>query len=137
MGFPKDAPVLDHNRVVQMGVDPLTNYFPACLTPIDPSQPVPQFQLDAFARATSVGGTTDGPSMPPCPAEFLSGGRVLWRYGDGPDPEAAATERDNVAAWTLHGAINAGMAVFSYLSDPTAFDPEHPAPYYSECQLLP
>ena len=132
-GYPQDAPVLDHNKRRQLGVNSESNFFPACYI-VRTGDEMSQATLDQFQKSTSADGVI---GMPPCPDRFIRGGKRLWQYSDDQDEEAAAASNDRIKEWTIGGAINTGMSVFSYLSDRTAFDPDHPAPYYNECQLLP
>lgn len=125
--YPADASVLDHNSVVQPRMTP-DNYYPACL--IRPSATDSPEVLAAFARSTN--------GMPVCPEKFVAdASQELWGYEQANgDPERRAEAIDRMREWALRGAINAGMAVFSYLRSPD-FNPAHPQPYYNECQLLP
>ncbi len=128
--YPADAPVLDHNRVVQMGVhtaygdpDHPMNLYPACLRAPDPS-------AAAWLATKDVRTKTQ---MPDCPTELFANGTVLWQASAAPDQ--VDPQIDNVNRWALRGAIAAGMSVFTYLE--TGGAQSVVAPYYNECQLLP
>jgi len=122
--YPANAPVLDHNRGLQMGVHPDKNYFAACLAaPVNPTDE----QNATVARFQALTN-----NMPFCDDLFLKQGRVMWSNESGTD----ADELDNIKEWSLRGAIAAGMSVFSYLRSADLAH-QNPKPYYNECQLLP
>jgi len=126
-GYPPNAPVLDDNRVQQMGVSP-TNHYPACLDASDKTAVA--WLADKPIRTTT--------HMPDCPPQFLANtNAVLWRYVDLQfgDDTLKAQQADNMLNWELRGAIATGMTVFSYLQSGGAQMPVKP--YYNECQLLP
>ena len=54
----------------------------------------------------------------------------------GYNPTKAAAETDNMREWSVHGAINAAMSVFSYLETADLAHNKLP-PYYNQCELLP
>jgi mono/diheme cytochrome c family protein len=123
-GYPSTAPVLDHRPVVVNGVNPTTNYYPACVRmPTDPRDVswLQQTRLWTFYK------------MPPCPAEFLQNGKLMWH--DSGTPDEVDQWRENTARWDLRGAIAAGMSVFSYLYSAGGAQMEV-KPYYNQCQLL-
>jgi hypothetical protein len=121
--YPATAPVWDQAKRVQVGVR-ADNLYPACLDP-----------------ALIPPATLSNIRMPPCPTDFLTNGKVMWRHVGlsirfpGDDQEAF---RDNVEAWKLRGGIATGMAVFSYLQQRVT-DPSlsRMPPYYDQCELLP
>ena len=122
-GYPSTAPVLDHQRNVVNGVNPATNYYPACVKmPTNPSD-------IAFLQQTRLWMLY---KMPPCPAEFIANGKVMW--SDNGTSDQVSEWYDNMARWSLRGAIATGMSVFSYLSAGGA--QMAIKPYYNQCQLL-
>jgi mono/diheme cytochrome c family protein len=127
--FPTDAPVWDHTWHMQPRLSP-DNFYPAC---VDPRLPTKSVKVDV--------------PLPPCPVDFLTKGKVLWRndgtvgalnvatHGNLP-PDDKDAMADNVTTWKLKGAIATGMSVFSYLRDRLSKG-THLAPYYDQCELLP
>jgi hypothetical protein len=129
--YPADAPVLDHNRALQMGVHtayvdaahPVANYYPACMKA--PSPAAAAYLLDKPVRTTV--------HMPDCPPELFANGTPIWVSNAAADQ--VDSQKDNANRWALRGAIAAGMSVFTYLESGGAESVVPPA--YNECQLLP
>jgi mono/diheme cytochrome c family protein len=130
--YPPDAPVLDHNKVIQMGVhtsygDPTypINYYPACLI-------APPPDAAAYLASRPIRTITH---MPDCPPALLANGKALWKVTD----DTNGPDSDNVNRWALRGAIAAGMSVFNYLQTSlmaATGGQAIVAPAYNECQLL-
>jgi hypothetical protein len=135
VGYPSSAPVLDHNKVVRTGIT-ADNYYPACLQKAGDTVQGESATIDPPPDA--VQRFVSNVPLPPCPAEFLANGKPMWINLANSATSAEPEEIDKMRAWTLHGAINAGMSVFSYLQM-SAPDLVHQGakPYYNECQLLP
>jgi hypothetical protein len=133
--FPADGWVWDHNQNLRKnGVTP-DNYYPACLKA--PKDFLPREEL-AFSSpipdddAAFLQFRSGASVMPICPSDFIKHGElVMWS-----DIQTTPEQIENLRKWSLAGAINAGMSVFSYLE---AADLSHNTiqPYYNECQLLP
>ena len=120
--YPATGQVWDQNKKVRTGVT-TDNYFPTCLDP----KPFGAVTDQAFqAMVARVG-------MPLCDSAFLQKkDLLLWdRYVAPVD-----TQVDAMHEWSLRGAINAGMSVFSYLEAYNLSLHSLP-PDYNECQLLP
>jgi mono/diheme cytochrome c family protein len=133
--FPSDGHVWDHNMVERTnGVTP-DNYYPTCLK--DPADLLPGEDV-RFPRVSTTDEAyrrfrkTVASVMPICPSEFIKHAElIMWS-------DVAPTDQqvENLRKWSLGGAINAGMSVFSYLEKADlAHNPIQP--YYNECQLLP
>jgi len=128
--YPADAPVLDHNQVVQIGVHtdyadtthPL-NFYAACLK-------APDAGGAAYLADKPIRTKTH---MPDCPPALFANGKAMWTRGALDDQIVPQSE--SVDRWALRGAIAAGMSVFSYLQSGGAQSVVAPA--YNECQLLP
>jgi mono/diheme cytochrome c family protein len=124
-GYPSNAPVGDQNtdttKVSQMGIQPETNFFPACLDP---------------TTAADLVNTRAGHYLPACPAAFIANRKqLLWTDLQGTTEAEGATFELNITRWRLRGAISTGMTVFSYLQAGGAQTVL--PPNYNECQLLP
>jgi len=117
--YPSDAPILDQNKVVQKGIRPKENIYPACFQP--PSDP------DAAAWAAGTAIKTKF-QMPDCPPAFLQDQSKVMATRLDP------AKGDNVARWSLRGGIATGMSVYSYLRSGGAQGQLRP--YYNQCQLL-
>ncbi len=128
--FPSDGHVWDQNMVERRnGVTP-DNYYPACLKNPDDVLPGELFPISSSdARFDTM---KKGANMPICPSEFIKHHElIMWS-----DLTATDEQVENMRKWSLAGAINAGMSVFSYLEKADlAHNPIQP--YYNECQLLP
>ena len=121
--YPTTGQVWDQNKNVRTGVTP-DNYFATCLDP----KPVGNVSAQAFQDVVDrIGG------MPTCDPSFLQRTDLLvWDRLVTP----VDAQIDAMREWSLRGAINAGMSVFSYLEKNNLS--LHPLPpYYTECQLLP
>ena len=132
--YPPNAPVLDQNRVVQMGVH-------AAYT-ADQSQPMNFYPACLKADSAAVAWLADKPirtktHMPDCPPELFANGKAMWH--DHPSDAEIQPMIDNINRWSLRGAIAAGMSVFTYLEH--VFQSNGTLnivnPAYNECQLLP
>jgi mono/diheme cytochrome c family protein len=132
--YPATAPVLDQNRVVQMGVH--TAYT------ADQSQPMNFYPACLKADSAAAAWLADKPirtktHMPDCPPELFANGKAMW-HDHSSDAEIQPMI-DNITRWSLRGAIAAGMSVFTYLEhvfqSNGALNVVNPA--YNECQLLP
>jgi hypothetical protein len=129
-GYPATADVLDQDKVVQKGIHPEKNLYPACFyAPSDPDEA-------AWVAGTAIRTKLH---MPDCPAGFVQDPKkpiqgnppsnLMWKRLFQTDDM-----KDNVARWSLRGGIATGMAVFSYLQ--TGGAQRHIQPYYNQCQLL-
>jgi len=131
--YPADAPVLDHNMVVQVGVHTAygddahpINYYPACLRAPEPAGAT--YLADKDIRTKM--------HMPDCPPELFANGKPLWTYASSADQ--AQVQADNAVRWSLRGAIAAGMSVFTHLDNTLGSGQATVVgPAYNECQLLP
>jgi len=130
--YPADQAVWNHRQVAVSGVTP-DNYYPACFQ--EPTSPLPGEAspyegIGAGELATLRARLT----MPACPPAFLRHPETLMWYGLSPTDDQV----DAIKEWELHGAINAGMSVFSYLkANRDKLVNNSLPPYYSECQKLP
>jgi mono/diheme cytochrome c family protein len=130
--YPSDQPVWDQRQVPANGVTP-NNYYPACLQ--EPASPLPG-ELNPYSNISTdeLAALRARLTMPPCPPAFLHHAESLMWYG--PNPSDA--QMDAIKEWTLRGAINAGMSVFSYLKANRDKLVQNNLPaYFNECQKLP
>ena len=129
--YPATAAILDHNLVVQMGVNGNTNFQPACV--------IPDVVGSKAGDATQTFQSWS--HMPACPDAFLANPKTrkmqarVERVADG----ASFTEKyfyDDEQRWVVNGAANAGFAVFSYLKKADLAN-NKPKPFYNECPTTP
>jgi mono/diheme cytochrome c family protein len=120
--YPTNGQVWDQNRVVRTSGVTADNYFPTCLDATAIGS-IPAAALQAMI--TRVG-------MPVCDSTFLTHKELLlWDRH-----QSTPVQVDTMREWSLRGAINAGMSVFSYL-EANSLSLKPLPPYYNECQLLP
>lgn len=123
--------VWDHNQHVRHdGVTP-DNYYPACLSPgpIGSSGTAVDPALLAALEARS--------KLPLCDPGFLQHQElIMWNAQDAENASRSAAETDAMREWSVHGAINAAMSVFSYLETADLAHNQLP-PYYDQCERLP
>ena len=118
-GYPAGADVLDQNKMVQKGIRPKENIYPACFQA--PDEP----EAAAWVAGTAIKTKYH---MPDCPPAFLQDQSKVMSTRLDP------AKGDNVARWSLRGGIATGMAVYSYLRSGGA--QTQLKPYYNQCQLL-
>lgn len=114
VGYPSDAPVGNNHGKVVTGVTP-DNLTPWCL--LKPTDPAQITIAEQYVAAHAV----DGQPLPFCPESLLA-------------PENQWQDAD-VKRWARRGAMNAGLAVFSYI-DALAHGQVTAQPKYDECEKL-
>jgi mono/diheme cytochrome c family protein len=107
--YPAGVPVGNESGGVDPSLD-AANEWPWCVS-------VPQAYLDA------------NPGLPVCPDSALQAAQTCTTMTGGDCFDNAAANK-----WAVHGAINAGMAVFLYVK---SIENTGPAPDYNQCNLLP
>ena len=116
-------PVMDHHGNVATGID-ATNLLPLCVA--KPSDATQKGYADAALAAQKVNGN----QIPYCPDGIVqSANQLQWVVS----PQG--TDFVDGRKWAARGAINAALAVFSYLDD-IERNPSHRKPLYNQCNLL-
>lgn len=137
-GYPADAPVMDHRGLIENGVTP-SNQAPWCLAPLASTENEDtRAQYERYRRDFGVGGQL----VPVCPEPLLE-----LDFGRGGEEEIEGVTRGiptlgkyqlsalDQRNWALRGAINAGFAVFTYVSDLTKGLVKPPLDY-DRCEQL-
>jgi hypothetical protein len=129
-GYPADAPVMDHLGARAVGIS-TSNEAPWCVIrvpePLGGNDPNWNAHMDAYYS---------GYGLAICPDALLvadatraadeATGQHLGKY------ELSAAD---IRTWTQHGAVNAGMAVFTYLRELTQGRAQ-PVVEYDQCERL-
>lgn len=115
-------PVLDHHGNVTAGIKP-DNYVPVCVR--KPSDDKQRAAADAVLAASKLNGN----QIPYCPDALVDPMNQLQYTNDG-DYDFTDGRK-----WAARGAVNAALAVFSYL-DEIERDPSKRKPLYNQCNLL-
>jgi mono/diheme cytochrome c family protein len=133
--FPANGQVWDHNQQLRNnGVTP-DNYYPACLEDPNAAPAIPGEFRDPQRSPSpdALAALLNKLKMPLCDQAFLQHGELIMWAEFLPQTDS---QTDRMREWSLQGAINAGMSVFSYLQPADLAHKKLP-PYYNECQLLP
>lgn len=115
--YPTDRVVGNDRGGIDVGIQP-TNAMPWCIRP----PPAGDSTAVAFISRYK---TSDGQTLPYCPASLLSANGVAQ----------PAMTYDQMKAWSYRGAINGGLAVFLYLDKVSKG--YVPIPPYDQCEALP
>jgi hypothetical protein len=141
--FPANAPVMDHRGNVAMGLTD-DNLFPICYpvpAPTLMSGGVKQSDIAAqFFANHPVGPQRQ--IVPPCPSELFetftdpATQQIFskWKLGEDGGATSAPVE-DEAAAWAARGAVNAGLAVYLYLTQ-LERGQVTPQPPFNQCEQL-
>jgi hypothetical protein len=125
--YPSDAPVIDHRGRVVVGVDPSRNFVPWCIR-----KPLSAANIALVDKELERIKLPDGSKPPYCPTS------VVPPTDDypGDDGHYFVVEGDDInSLWGTHGALNAGFAVFRFLTAVTQ-EGYKPKPRYDQCDLL-
>jgi mono/diheme cytochrome c family protein len=117
-------PVLDQHGNVVNGVKP-DNLFPICIAP------PPDAQRANADKALAAGKVQGKSIIPYCPSGFVTPAHAL-KYDSSTTPATFPEARK----WAARGAINAALAVFTYL-DALEKTPSIRKPLYNQCSMLP
>jgi mono/diheme cytochrome c family protein len=147
--YPVDAPVLDQQGRVVDGSSFIPrvdrpapdNSFPVCVQ--QPTDPTQAGFLEAFRQKYKVYGAqgTSNP-VPYCPASLFvtttdpaTGQTVMkWRLAVKTSDDGSSVKFTDVNNWATRGAINAGLAVFTYVDQLSKG--LNPKPPYNQCESL-
>jgi len=125
--YPADAPVLDDHGHVVKGVQ-TDNLFPMCMQKPTDSQKLAA--LNEYLAANPVGGA-GGSTIPYCPDALFKD--PTSRLASRLDSVTGQPYWSDAERWSIHGAINAGFMVFTYL-DQLARGKVTPLPAYNHCE---
>ncbi|HEY4184380.1 MAG TPA: hypothetical protein VGP07_04890 [Polyangia bacterium] len=128
--YPSDAPVLDDGGRLTNGIQP-GNVFPMCLQ--KPSDPAELAAADRYRAHNPVGGSS-GPMIPYCPDYLFQDPK--YKLASSYDTDLQQQIYTDANRWATRGAVNAGLAVFTYL-DQLERGNVQPKPQYNRCELLP
>jgi hypothetical protein len=137
--YPATAPVMNDRGQLVTGIDnddasPTKNVFPVCIR--KPSDPQQLMYADRFLDANHIGGPS-GPRAPYCPAElFATDSSGQPKFVLDVESVNGTTTYVDAQKWAVRGAINAGLAVYVYLTQLESGQVT-PLPPYDQCESLP
>ncbi len=130
--YPDTAPVMDHRGELEMGLRP-SNYIPFCVALPDDAKQSEAVKAWVQKSTSGVGSAR----IPPCPPKLFerdTEGKQKWQLGYAQNNVGEIVFPD-AEKWATRGAMNAGLAVYSYLKA-LEVGKAAPKPPFNRCEDL-